>query len=342
LEEGEMDGLGVSVVIPTHNRAGLVGRAVASALAAVSDGDEVIVVDDGSTDPTEQALAPYRGRIRYARVRHGGAGAARNHGVGLARCPLVAFLDSDDAWMPDKLALQRALMRARPDVLFCFSDFAVRTPDGAEHRRYLVNWHDDRRPWDEILGPGVAFSSLAALPAGRADFRVHAGDLYPGLLERLYVMTITLVVRRAAAGAALHYPEDVPYAEDWECFARLARAGTAAYLDCETAWQHGHTGARITDTDRYTRATHRLAVVERVWGRDERFLAAHAARYRSAVAGLHLVRAQGLIVRGRMAEARAALDRAGGGPLGYRVLTRLPGPLARGLLALRRRLAGTA
>ena len=115
----------VSVVIPTYNRAALVGRAVRSALAETSPGDEVIVVDDGSTDDTEEALAPYRDRIRYFRARHGKAGAARNHGVREARNGLVAFLDSDDEWMPDKLVLQRAALAARPDAVFCFSDFAT-------------------------------------------------------------------------------------------------------------------------------------------------------------------------------------------------------------------------
>jgi glycosyltransferase involved in cell wall biosynthesis len=68
----------ISVVIPTYNRAGLVGRAVASALCQLDPGDELIVIDDGSTDGTEEALAPYRGRIRYVRTPNQGAGEARN------------------------------------------------------------------------------------------------------------------------------------------------------------------------------------------------------------------------------------------------------------------------
>src|SRR4051794_14485488 len=104
--EGSAMPLSVSVVIPTYNRAHLVPRAVASALANVIAGDEVIVVDDGSTDGTETALAPYRERIRLVNGRHAGAGGARNLGVREARGDLVAFLDSDDEWMPGKLALQ--------------------------------------------------------------------------------------------------------------------------------------------------------------------------------------------------------------------------------------------
>jgi len=81
----------VSVVIPTYNRANMVGRAVESVLAAISPGDEVIVVDDGSNDGTEGVLKTYAGRIRYVRTSNGGAGKARNRGIEEARHPLVAF-----------------------------------------------------------------------------------------------------------------------------------------------------------------------------------------------------------------------------------------------------------
>src|SRR5262245_2294166 len=102
--------LPVSVVIQTYNRAHLVARAVENALQATQAGDEVIVVDDGSTDNTAAVLAPYRDRIVYHHTTNGGAGRARNIGVHLARHPLVAFLDSDDEWMPAKMYLQRSLM----------------------------------------------------------------------------------------------------------------------------------------------------------------------------------------------------------------------------------------
>src|SRR5438128_2809079 len=173
-----MRSLAISVIIPTYNRAAIVPRAVDSALGAVRPGDEVVVVDDGSTDHTRERLATYAGQIRYVSSAHVGPGAIRNLGVREARAPLVAFLDSDDEWMPDKLELQRAVMGCRPDVLFCFSDFGHRTRHGAEARRYLSRWHGDRRGWDRILGPGIPFSTLAPLPSDRADFPVHIGDLY--------------------------------------------------------------------------------------------------------------------------------------------------------------------
>lgn len=332
--------LTVSVVIPTYNRVHLIARAVTSALANVAPGDEVIVVDDGSTDDTLAKLAVFGDRIRAIRGRHAGAGAARNTGIAAARGDLVAFLDSDDEWLPNKLALQRALFEARPDVLFCFSDFAVRTIDGREVQHYLFRWHRDPRPWDEILAPGVAYSSLAPLPAGVGDFRVHIGDMNCREMQSDYIATFTVAVRRVEAGAALHYAQGVPLYEDWECFGRLAGAGTAAYLDVETARNHGHGGSRLTDADTFVSTTTRLQILEHLWGRDAAFLARHGEEYRERRACLHRLRARLLLTQGRTREARAALREAGSGPLADRLLASLPGFLVRGLFGVRRLLRG--
>jgi glycosyltransferase involved in cell wall biosynthesis len=216
-----MDDLAVSVVIPTYNRARLVVRAVASALAAVAKGDVVIVVDDGSTDGTEAALAPYRDRIHYLRTANQGAGAAPNRGV---------------------------------------------------------------------------------------------------------------------REANTRFAEDLPLYEDWECFARLARAGRGAYLACETAWNHGHAGPRLTGADALTTTSTRIAMLNRIWGADAPFLATAGEQYRRVLARQHLLRARALIKAGRTSEARQELQRAGGGPFAYHALAGLPGPVARGIVTLGRAL----
>lgn len=328
----------VSVVIPTYNRVRLLRRAIDSAFAALEPEDEVIVVDDGSTDDTASLLSEYRGRIRSFTTSRRGPGAARNLGIEEARHPLVAFLDSDDAWMPDKIQLQRALMERRTDVLFCFSDFAHRDRTGAETHACLAAWHRDPRSWDAILAPGVLFSTLAPLPPGRSDFRVYVGDLYSSAVLGDYVCTSTAVVRRTAAAGALRFAEDLMKYEDWQCFARVAAAGPAAYLDCETQWNCDHAGSRLTRADELTSETARIVVLDRVWGADSEFLARHGELYRRVLAGHRRARARALMALGRNREARQELALAGGAPLAQRILASLPGGLARAFVAARRRL----
>ena len=108
----------VSVIIPTYNRAALVQDAVASVLAQTYRDFELLVVDDGSTDGTLEALAAGGGEIQVLRSpRRQGVSAARNLGITAARGEWLAFLDSDDLWLPEKLARQMAFMAAHPQLL---------------------------------------------------------------------------------------------------------------------------------------------------------------------------------------------------------------------------------
>jgi glycosyltransferase involved in cell wall biosynthesis len=112
----------ISVVIPTYNRAEQVAAAVRSVLGQTLPPHEVIVVDDGSTDDTALTLAPWMDRIRYIAKPNGGVSSARNRGIIEATGDLVAFLDSDDTWHPDKLRKQADFMASSgAKVCFCVS-----------------------------------------------------------------------------------------------------------------------------------------------------------------------------------------------------------------------------
>ena len=333
-----MNTFAVSIVIPTYNREALLVRAVSSALAAIEPGDEILVVDDGSTDDTEQTLAQFNNRIRYIKAPHGGAGPTRNRGIAEAKHRLVAFLDSDDEWFADKLELQRNIMRNRHDIAFCFSDFAVRDRSDRAFPRYLKNWHNDPRSWDEILGPGFRYSSIANLPHGRDDFSVHVGDLYLPLMARLYIGTFTLLFRKDLPGGPPVFPEDLPTYEDWQFFGELAKRGPGAYLDCETAIQHGHNMPRLTDADALVQAATRIKLLERVWGADSEFLARHGNAYREIIEDQKQRRqfytAKKLLKAGQMREARSAFADVTECPIYYRVLLYFPGCVVRMLVWL--------
>ncbi|MGB0133860.1 glycosyltransferase family 2 protein [Dokdonella sp.] len=105
----------VSAIIPTYNRRELVIRAIHSALAQTREVDEIIVIDDGSTDGTGEALkAAFGDRIISVRQANAGVSAARNRGMAMARGRYIALLDSDDEWMPEKTAKQVDWLEAHP------------------------------------------------------------------------------------------------------------------------------------------------------------------------------------------------------------------------------------
>lgn len=113
----------LSAVIPTHNRGGLVCRAIDSALAQDHPPDEIVVVDDGSTDDTRERLARYAGRVRYVAQANAGGAAARNRGVEAATGDWIAFLDSDDIWLEGHLRRMRAAIEATEGrARFYFAD----------------------------------------------------------------------------------------------------------------------------------------------------------------------------------------------------------------------------
>jgi glycosyltransferase involved in cell wall biosynthesis len=112
----------ISVVIPTHNRRRLLARALDSVLSQTVKADEILVIDDGSTDDTDRFVAKTYPQVRLLRQENLGVSAARNAGIRAARGELIAFLDSDDEWLPRKLERQLEAMESSPSSLLCHTD----------------------------------------------------------------------------------------------------------------------------------------------------------------------------------------------------------------------------
>ena len=186
----------VSCVIPAHNAARHIADALASVLEQTRAPDEVIVVDDGSTDDTPQVLARAGGHTRVIHQAQSGPGAARNTGVESASGEWIALLDADDWWLPDKT--ERMLFDAvqQPDVALVYSG------------RWI---HDDttgeRRP---------------------APLVCRSGRIYHGLLARNIVPTSSVLVRRDAWLDAGGMDASLVTCEDWDLWIRLARHRRAA------------------------------------------------------------------------------------------------------------------
>ena len=190
----------LSVVIPTWNRARLVCEAVESALSQRNGQVEVIVVDDGSTDDTANILMRnFDSRIHLLRQpSRRGVGAARNAGIRLANGELVAFLDSDDLWLPGKLDAELRLLEQFPDADAVVSDSLC----------FVEGQADDRSRF--------ALTGLLAATQGHVRWVSECQWLWTN--SRKAVQMSTLILRREALariGGTL-FAEDLLSCEDWE------------------------------------------------------------------------------------------------------------------------------
>ncbi len=112
----------VSVIIPTFNRATWLSGAINSVLDQTFKNYELLVIDDGSNDNTREIVASFEGHVRYLFQSNSGPSAARNTGIKETKAELLAFLDSDDRWLKNKLQVQVDLMMNNPNTKICYTD----------------------------------------------------------------------------------------------------------------------------------------------------------------------------------------------------------------------------
>jgi glycosyltransferase involved in cell wall biosynthesis len=161
----------VAVVIPAHNGERYLGEAVESALSQTLAPASVIVVDDGSEDATPEVVRRFRPRVDYIRQHRSGAASARNRGVAMTTGDLVAFLDADDVWLPDKLQRQmEALPHDESAAMVFGSVVQFASPDLDEPSRAALHFNSDPMP-----GP-----CASTLLLRRRDF-MRAGGFDPKL-----------------------------------------------------------------------------------------------------------------------------------------------------------------
>lgn len=271
----------VSVVLPAYNRAGTVRAAIVSVLRQSWSDFELLVVDDGSTDGTaEAARAETDPRLRVLSApRNLGVSGARNHGIAAARAPWIAFQDSDDEWLPDKLGRQMARL-LEPGAPWI----------GAYCGMIIVGTAEDL--------PG-ARTEVSYIP----DSTIHRpeGDILHSVLGTSFISTQMLVARRDALEAVGGFDNELRALVDWELMLRLAPRGPFAFVDDPLVIQRFSANSITRDAARRSEARSRIiAKHQALFARNPAVLGRH---YRT-LAGEHRRRGDILAARAALAEWR--------------------------------------
>ena len=199
----------VSVIVPTFNRAEIFERALNSVLRQTYTDWELILVDDGSTDATAAVFNRWRTenptpRVRYIRSENRGVSAARNLGLQLSQSAWLAFLDSDDEWLSDKLARQMELTE----------------------RFVLIHGEEI---W---IRRGVRVNPMK-------KYRKMGGRIFSRCVDLCFVSPSTAMVRRDVLQAAGGFREDFPVCEDYELWLRLSARHDAGFVAAPVTTKYG-------------------------------------------------------------------------------------------------------
>lgn len=231
----------VSVVIPVYNRGALAGPTVDSALEQDLPPDEVeiILVDDGSTDDTFSVLQRLYGqnpRVRLFSTPNGGVARARNFGLEKAQGEFIAFLDHDDLWLPEKLRLQREVLRAHPEAGVAYCLWRNVDEQGRDIGRSSILSHEE---WKHL----------------------PTGDIFLRLMHHNFIISMTIPMMRTALVREVggFDPEIVP-CDDWDLWIRMARrAHFEAVREILAIYQH-HGGQQSLSEEKMLQATRRVLV----------------------------------------------------------------------------------
>lgn len=265
------------MIIPTYNRRDLLPRALDSVLAQTVPVDEIIVIDDGSTDGTDDMLRARCGdRVRYVWQPNAGVSAARNHGLRLAQGRYLALLDSDDLWLPTKTELQVAFLDTHPDFGMVVCD--------------VERVDSDYRHIDVFR---------------RRDTLREDGWVLRWVLHNPALAPASVLMRREVVEQLGGFDEGLRTAEDLEFHLRVARHWKIGVVEqALVRAMRGHDGLSAANStyDDYVRVVE-AAVAGARGSIDDRELD-------EALAGTYARNARGMLIRGRWKEGATLARRA--------------------------------
>ena len=208
----------IAVVIPVHNGASTIARAIQSVLEQTYPASEIIVVDDGSTDETGRVVSAFGTSVKYLFQPNAGVSLARNNGAARATAEWLAFLDADDWYYPDRLKWHAEWIERQPDLDFLTGDYEYRRPDGSLISRSM-----------EITEAGA----LLLRKAGGAREVVMGDDEMAMFVENHFGDTHTLSIRRCTFESLGGYPVGRAVCEDVDLLIRLCARSKRVGVICK-------------------------------------------------------------------------------------------------------------
>lgn len=266
----------VSVIIPTYNRAHVLQRAIGSVQSQTFQDFELIVVDDGSRDSTRDLLYRYGDTLKIVFQEHRGASAARNAGIEHARGELIAFLDSDDEWLGDKLAKQTAHYTPERGSFICHTDEI---------------WYRDGRQVPQ-----------------KKIHRKQGGRFFERALERCLISPSSVMISRRLLDRVGWFDEDLPAAEDYDLWLRITAFHDVDYVPEPLVIKHGGGKDQLSHVipaiDRF-----RIRAIQKILGLPDLREEYRTAAMRELIRKCRIV-AAGCKKRGKTQEADAYLELA--------------------------------
>ena len=190
----------ISVIIPSYNRKNYIKESIESIRAQSYQDFEIIVVDDGSTDGTLDILKDYGSEIHLIQQKHGERAMARNKGIEESKGDYIAFLDSDDIWLPEKLSLQLEVMESSAQVVCVYGS--------------CLRMDEKSRP----------------LPTAQRQKKGYSGDVFLKLLKRNFVPSPTPLIRRSCFEKSCRFNTKYALYEDWACWLQIAKMGDFHFI----------------------------------------------------------------------------------------------------------------
>lgn len=266
--------MNISVIIPSYNRAQLLPRAVNSVLEQTLPAQEIIIVNDGSSDNTAGIVAEQFPQCRYIEQSNRGVSAARNRGIEVATGEWLAFLDSDDEWLPSKLEAQRDLLQQHPDIKICHTE-EIWVRNGKR-----VN-----------------------------QMKKHAksgGYIFQNCLPLCVISPSSVTIHRALFNEIGTFDEELPACEDYDLWLRICASYPVAFVEQPQIKKYGGHDDQLSQQhwgmDRF-----RIQALEKIIKSDRLNSADRSAAIETLISKAEIL-AKGAQKRGKEREAETYLD----------------------------------